>query len=169
MHHKSRRQCLRFVYGVFVSILYTIKPIMLRLYFYYCLTFLVSLTIGCSGNVSLSGKVTYSDDGSPVPIGTVAFLKDGKIARGRIKEDGTYIVGFEKETNGLPPGMYEVFISSADKIIGKDSEGENIFEPLIDAKYTSSETSGLTLEVSASTKVYNIEVERYIPPSKGRR
>jgi len=33
---------------------------------------LLALT-GCGDKVALSGKVTYSDDGSPLPIGTVFF------------------------------------------------------------------------------------------------
>ena len=145
---------------------------MLRLHTF-CIAILLALFagsfVGCgSGNVGLSGKVTFSDDGSAVPAGTVAFRKDGKIARGRIKEDGTFVVGFEKETDGLPPGRYEVFISGAEKVIGTNADGENTMEPLIDEKYNRAETSGLSLEVNSSTRVYNIEVERY-KASSGRR
>jgi len=132
------------------------------------LMFLVLVVAGCgSGNVGLSGKVTYTDDGSPLTAGTVAFRKDGKIARGRIKEDGTYVVGFEKETDGLPPGKYEVFISGAEKIIGQDKDGENIMEPLIHEKYSNAASSELSLEVTSSTKKYDIQVERYIK-TKGK-
>ena len=44
-------------------------------FFAVLLVFFVS--VGCSKNVGLRGKVTFSDDGSPVSVGTVAFLKDG--------------------------------------------------------------------------------------------
>ena len=132
----------------------------------FCSVVLLSLIVGCSGgNVGLRGVVTYSDDGTPMPVGTVVFRKDGKIARGDIKEDGTYIVGFDKETNGLPPGKYEVYISGARVVVGErpssDDSMEYIYEQLIDMKYERPETSGLSVDVNASTKVFNIEVERF--------
>lgn len=145
---------------------------MLRLGTFYTAIFLavfVCLLAGCgSDNVPLRGKVTFSDNGEPVPVGTVAFLKEGRIARGTIRTDGTYIVGFERQTDGMPPGKYEVFISGAQKLIGTSADGDPIFELLIGEKYTAASTSGLTLEVNASTKVFNIEVERYVP-TPGRR
>ena len=135
---------------------------MLRLFSLCCSTILLTLVVGCGSNVGLKGKVTFSDDGSPVPSGTVAFRKDGKIARGDIKEDGTYVVGFEKEADGLPPGKYEVFISGACKVVGRnEAEETDILEPLIAKKYDAPETSGLTVEVTASTKVFDIKVDRF--------
>jgi len=124
--------------------------------------------IGCNRNVGLSGKVTFSDDGSPLPLGTVGFQKDGKVARGIIKEDGTYVVGFDRPENGLPPGKYDVYIAGAVVTIGSDRSGEGMPVSLINEKYNRADTSGLTLEVNASTKTYNIAVERYVPVSKGR-
>ena len=139
------------------------KNTMLRLCFCFSAVLLLAFVVGCgNGNVGLSGTVTFSDDGSPVTAGTIGFRKDGRIARGNIREDGTYIVGFEREADGLPPGRYEVFISGADKVIGMHPDGETeIREPLIDPKYTSADTSGLVVDVDASTRVYNIEVDRY--------
>ena len=134
----------------------------------FCIAVFLVFTIGCGGNVPLSGKVTFSDDGSPLPQGTIAFLKDGKVARGHIKADGTFTVGFEKEVNGLPPGKYTVYIGSTQRLVGETAAGNSILEELIDKKYENPETSGLTVEVNASTGVYNIEVDRYTP-SSGRR
>ena len=123
----------------------------------YTFIFVVFLATGCgSGNVGLRGTVTFSDDGSPLTVGTVGFLKDGKIARGTIKKDGTYIVGFEKETDGLPPGQYNVVITGAEIPIG-----ENLREQLIDKKYSNPDTSELTLEVNASTRVFDVQVDRF--------
>ena len=75
-----------------------------------CPLILLLLFAGCSGNVGLKGTVTFLDDDSPLTVGTVALLKDGKIARGDIKPDGTYVVGFESERDGLPPGTYQIYI-----------------------------------------------------------
>ena len=123
----------------------------------------VVLFVGCggSGNVPLSGKVTFSDDGSPLAMGTVVFLKDGHIARGRIEQDGTYAVSFG-EKSGLPPGTYQVYVASAEKVteVPPDSGNYN-YEPQIDKKYESPETSELTLEVNAATKTYDIQVDRF--------
>jgi len=127
---------------------------MIRLF---CPTILLALVVGCgNGNVGLKGKVTFSDDGSPLTTGTVAFRKDGKVAYGTLKADGTYVVGFEKEADGLPPGRYQVYISGADKQLDNGSR-----ELLIGRKYTDANKSGLVLDVDASTREYNIEVERY--------
>jgi len=125
---------------------------------------LLNVLIGCSGgNVSLKGTVTYSDDGSPLPAGTVAFVSgDGKISRGDIKENGTYIVGTEKTTDGLPPGTYQVFISSALKSTLIDEKyGIYDYEQLIDRKYERPETSGLSVDVNATTKTYDFHVDRF--------
>ena len=136
---------------------------MLRLF---CSAVLLTLIVGCSDNVGLKGTVTFSDDDSPVTAGTVAFRKDGKIARGDINKNGKYVVGFEKESNGLPPGKYEVFLTGTDKVTAtltnKEMETyDYVYEPLLDKKYENPETSGLSLEVTASTKVFDIKVDRF--------
>jgi hypothetical protein len=138
---------------------------MLRLF---CLIIISGLIVGCSNNVPLKGTVTFSDDGSPLTEGTVGFQKDGRVARGTIREDGTYIVGFEKEGDGLPPGKYQVFLSGTDKVtmtlISKEGEIEAFdykYEPLIDKKYGRPETSELTIDVNSSTKTFDIQVERF--------
>jgi len=134
---------------------------MLRFHCYF--TILLALIVGCSGNVALRGTVTFSDDGTPVTAGTVTFRKgDGHIARGRIQEDGTYNVGFEREANGLPPGQYMVAISDARVIVGQHPGSDDlIWEQLIDMRYENPETSGLAVEVNASTRVFDIQVERF--------
>ena len=122
-----------------------------------------ALLAGCNNNVGLKGKVTFKDDGSPLTIGTVAFLKDGHIARATLDDQGNYVVGFEEEANGLPSGRWTVYITGALEILEKDERGATIRSaPLIDAKYESPETSGLVLDVDASTREFNIEVERAV-------
>ena len=130
----------------------------------FCFIVLLIFLAGCgNGKVSLKGKVTFSDDDSPVPAGTVAFVSgDGKMSRGNIKEDGTYVVWTESDKDGLPPGDYQVFISSALKSTLVDEKyGIYDYEQLILKKYEDPGTSGLSVKVDASTKTYDIKVDRY--------
>lgn len=91
---------------------------------------------GChSGKVPVSGKVTFSDDLSPVS-GTVYFQSENHLARGEIKKDGSYVLGSEKSTDGLPPGTYRVYIQESPVEIGKTASGEPIFENIVDSKFS---------------------------------
>ena len=117
---------------------------------------------GCDGKVNLKGKVVFSDDGSPVPMGTVVLETDTYVARGTIKPDGTFTVGSEKQTDGLPTGTYNVHITGAQKTIGVQKGSQlPVFELLIDEKYTNRMTSGLTIDVTQSTKFFEIKVDRF--------
>lgn len=118
---------------------------------------------GCGNKVSLRGKVTYSDDGGPLTSGSVCFISDDFMARGTIQSDGTYRVGSIKETDGIPPGTYGVYISGALREIGTNPKGEAPTESLIDLKHTAPETSGLVLEVTPQTQRFDIVVDRYTP------
>ncbi len=117
---------------------------------------------GCGDKVGLKGKAVF-DDGSPVPTGTVCFETDTYLARGDLKPDGTFVVGSLKANDGLPPGKYRVYISGAQKSIGQDKEGMDIYESLIDEKFASGSTSGITIDVTPSTKNFEIKVDRYDP------
>jgi len=134
---------------------------MLRISSFCSLIFLV-LIVGCSGNnVPLRGTVTFSDDGSPVPTGMVAFTKDGQTARGDIRPDGTFVVGFERETDGLPPGLYQVTVFAENFIEEPPDSGNWRTEQLIDTKYNNASTSGMTLDVTPTTRVFDFEVDRF--------
>ena len=137
---------------------------MLRFHNFYPLILLV-FTIGCSENVGLKGTVTFSDDGSPLTVGTVAFLKDGEIARAPLDEKGNYVVGFERAANGLPPGRWQVYITGAEEVVNRDEETGTVTRaPLIEAKYQNPETSELVLEVNASTRDFSFSVDRVSKP-----
>lgn len=71
----------------------------------------VITTMGCSNHVPMRGKVTFSDDQSPLTVGQVLFQSDTVLARGNLKQDGTYVIGTEKLNDGLPKGTYLVTIS----------------------------------------------------------
>ena len=115
---------------------------------------------GCGGNVNLTGTVTFADDGSPLPKGQICFTTPGFMARGEIKPDGTYVVGSITEKDGIPPGTYQVHIINSEKEVGTNREGLTLYEDVLDPKYTSANTSELSVVVDAKTKRYDISVER---------
>lgn len=135
------------------------------------LYFLISFALllfcsGCNDQQPLTGKVTF-DDGSPVTVGTVVFSSDKVQSFGVIKPDGTYSVSTSQTNDGLPPGTYTVYLSGVDdiqkkKVVGGDgSESEeDVRTSLIDPKFTSSTTSGLTFTVDGKTKTFDIKVDR---------
>jgi len=112
--------------------------------------------------VGLRGKAIFSDDRSPVPIGTVCFETDSYLARGDLRSDGTFVVGSLRQGDGLPPGRYRVYISGAQKPIGKDERsGMEKYESLIDLKFTSGTTSGIEIDVTPTTRTVEVKVDRY--------
>ena len=133
--------------------------------FLFCLAAgLLSALVGCSPNVGLGGKVTFSDDGSPLTAGTVVFKRGNEISKGRLKPDGTFIVGTMTNADGLEPGTYQVYITGAEKeLIPATTVSDAVMEPLIDSKFTRSDTSGLTIEVTKTTRKFDFQVERYVP------
>ena len=123
---------------------------------------------GCSDKVQLGGKVTFSDDNSPVPIGNVQFETDTFVAQGEIKPDGTYVVGSVALADGIPKGTYRVVVF-AEEITTVESpalrEGDapvttHIRKALIDPKYNSGATSGLTFTVDGKTRKFDFQVDR---------
>lgn len=135
----------------------------------FCLTVLAVALLfaaGCGDKVHLGGKVTYSDDGSPLGVGTVCFETDSYLARGTLKADGTYVTGSLSEKDGIPPGTYRVYVAGAMREIGVDKSGMPLNEPLIDEKFASGASSGLVMTVDASTKKYDFQVDRYVPQKK---
>jgi len=129
------------------------------------LSLLFLVFAGCGGNVGLSGKVYFSDDKSPVPLGTVGLEADSgsHIARGDIQPNGTFVVGSLKSNDGLPPGKYRGSVSASKHV------GNGIFETLIDPKFGNVATSGITIDITKKTRNFNIEVDRYVPSAtKGK-
>ena len=123
---------------------------------------------GCSGNVRLEGRVTYSDNGEPLEQGTVAFYGSNFLARGEIRQDGRFVVGTQKDQDGLPPGTYRIAIC-ADQCIGGDKYGMPVSMSLIDERYRDPEQSNLSLTVTASTKTYDLQVDRLPEVKKQQR
>ena len=113
--------------------------------------------VGCSNQVALTGKVTYTD-GSPVQVGQVVFDDDKHSFRGRINTDGAYKLGGVYDGDGIVPGTYRVYLVDTD-ISEVDATGTTRHFSHVAAKYTNPETSELTCEVKGRM-TFDFEVER---------
>ena len=121
------------------------------------------LLAGCGKNVQVKGKVTF-EDGSPLTVGMLIFTTGTNQSKAVIENDGSYVVGTFKSNDGLPRGTYQVYITGAVHSPGIGLMGEPLGVPveLVDRKYTTPETSGLTCEVKGSM-THNITVT---PPQR---
>lgn len=77
--------------------------------------------------------------------------------QGGLQKDGRFSIGEWKDGDGIPPGQYRVWIANANKIENVyDKTGEKIINRIekivIDKKYESPETSGLTFEIKPGEK-----------------
>lgn len=133
----------------------------------FCLTLILAtaaLCVGCSSNVKLTGTVTYSDDGAPVESGTICFVSGDTQGRGNIV-DGKYEMNFGDQA-GIPAGDYQVYFVGVEAVVRESetlpdgSVTDPVTAPSIDAKYLSTETSGLTQKVDKSTKTADFQLDR---------
>ena len=129
----------------------------------------VACCVGCGTNVPLSGTVTFSDDGSPVPAGTVCFANDAGYARGQLDANGRYTLGYEKQGNGIPRGVYGVYVTGAQRPLGMSDEPGSVpgskggfmkYEELIAKKFHARSTSGITCTVDGSKNTFDFQVDR---------
>jgi len=121
------------------------------------------LLSGCGGkNIPLSGKVTFSDDGSPLTKGIVYFETPVFRAQGEIKPNGTYNVISTSVSKGLPPGEYKVYIGGAVDVEMKmiNSIPMPVNTSLIAPKLANPVTSELSVVVDRKTRKYDIIVDR---------
>ena len=131
---------------------------MKRTFFIIAFIVLPLLVVGCSDQVQLSGTVTFADDGTPLTVGRVVFESNTLHARGDLDANGRFTLATHKPGDGLPPGMYRVYISGASLL---EIRGETVIEiPLIAAKYGSAATSGLEVNVDRRTRTFDIQVDR---------
>ena len=115
--------------------------------------------IGCSDHVSLSGRVTYSDDGTPLETGTVFFEAETFQARGPIGADGKYTLATHRPGDGLPPGRYKVYVGGASRYDTR-SDGSITQVMLITYDYAGPDTLGLVVDVDRSTRTFDFQVDR---------
>ena len=134
---------------------------MRSIHFFLLLSALVYF-VGCSGYVQMTGKVTFSDDGSPLTEGTVFFESPTFMSRGVLGKEGTFTMGSFKEKDGLPLGKYRIYIGGASRwVVTNEETGEGYELPLIEDRFTSMGKSGLEIEVDGKTKTFDIVVEKH--------
>lgn len=121
---------------------------------------LVAVGCGDANRVNVRGKVTFSDDGSPLTRGIVCLDNDKVMARGTLQPDGSYAIGVEKDGRGIPPGSYKVSILFAQEELPGGAPYSPRYNKLIDEKYASRHTSGIELVVDPSTTRFDITVDR---------
>ncbi|MDR2168687.1 MAG: hypothetical protein LBP59_00920 [Planctomycetaceae bacterium] len=131
----------------------------MRLYFYF-FVLIIFFIVGCSDNVHVSGRVTFSD-GEPLDTGRVVFENDKFYYYGNLTKDGTFNAGVFKDGTGIPRGKYRVAVEYA---FAKDENGQPIdTQPLIAEKHTNTKTSGLEYDIQKRTTDINITVEKPEP------
>lgn len=121
---------------------------------------------GCGGDSEkklktypVQGTVKFSD-GSPLGRGMIFFEGERLQSKGALNADGTFKLSTYATDDGAPAGNYKIYILDANE----PHQGEGYGAPgpsLIDKKFTSMETSGLTREVKEGTNKFDdIVVEK---------
>jgi len=124
---------------------------------------LATFASGCmNGNVRFGGTVTFSDDGSPLTMGTVCFESSEFLARGELDQNGKYDLGSLSAKDGIPKGTYRVYITGAAKG-GMNERGAPVLVPLIDPKYVAGHSSGFSVTIDGKSRSFDIQVDRYQP------
>ena len=114
----------------------------------------------------MGGTVTFSDDGTPLEKGTVAFSNGQHQARGDIGSGGKYTLGFLNANDGLPKGTYDVYITDAvlreERTVPGARAGAKFWTEtrLIDPKYEDPKKSGLSITVDGKEKTFDFKVDR---------
>ncbi len=121
--------------------------------------FVMIQLVGCSGKVKVTGVATF-EDGTPLPTGTVVFWSPTLEASGDI--DGTtgqYAMGTVEQGDGIPPGEYKVYLRGVMEKSPRSTPLAVEYIMLVDAKYQSPDTSGMTCLVKGNT-VYDFKVPK---------
>ncbi len=128
------------------------------------LTFASTLA-GCwqPRQVKVSGRVTFAD-GTPLTYGQVCFFDGYYLGRGDLDENGEYELRIFRKNDGVPPGVYQAYITCAVRLEGDDSrtskrsQGLAKLVMLIDRQYTMDRTSGWICEVDKKHKRFDFVV-----------
>ena len=108
---------------------------------------------GPAGAVKVSGKVTCG--GEPLPTGTLIFQGGGGTSvTARIEKGGAF-------TTMLMPGDHTVVVTAKDGVDTMDETGKPVpAKSLVPEKYSSGNTSGLTVTVTAKGDPLTIALEK---------
>ncbi len=130
---------------------------------------LVLLFSGCGKTVPMSGKVLFSDDKAPLTRGRVVFESATLMSSGSINSDGSYTLGSFEKDDGIVPGTYKVYVdqvAAPPKQMERPKTGGAMPRPVyrpervVDPKFTSLNTTPLSVEVQRGTKTYDVIVDR---------
>jgi hypothetical protein len=117
---------------------------------------LLTMLLGCGKNVgSVSGKVTL--DGVPLTKGMVTLhRKDdpGFLAFGEIGPQGAFAIQNRSGSADLTPGEYVATVVASEFVPSTTDGEEGILRELAPAKYASSDTSPLVLQVKAEAHYF---------------
>ena len=133
--------------------------------FSFFVAFAIIFTTGCSDKVSVTGTVKYTD-GEPLTQGSVFFRNtDGThMFHGALDSSGAFALGEIRDGDGIPSGTYTAWIAGANTSDYEQDAAGNLLgrtvSIVIDPKYESPETSGLSFEIDKSRNRIEIEVER---------
>ena len=126
--------------------------------FFILFAVLVLAATGCGNKVTVRGKVTFSDDQSPLTVGQVRFQSGTLQARGTLKADGTYVLGTVSEKDGIPKGTYNVTIADAVDVVVPEAKGNSLPIPVMRPLIVPFDKKDVV--VDGKQKVFDFEVDR---------
>ncbi|MBA4190333.1 MAG: hypothetical protein C0467_20290 [Planctomycetaceae bacterium] len=141
---------------------------MARRFHYWLLVSACLLTLGCNAGTPktyrIPGRLVY-DDGKPVPGATIVLqtTHDGQriAARGMVNTDGTFELTTFTDKDGVIEGEHDITI-----VLLPATDSATPSKPVVAAKYSNSESSGLKFTVKPDTTEILIKVE---PPPSGKK
>ena len=120
---------------------------------------------GCSGDSSVSGKVTL--DGNPLTSGTVTFhpTGSGPVGIGSIGEDGRFVVAVGTSKT-LPPGEYIVTVVATEPLEKDkfDAKGAPMApkapKRITPDRYADKDMSDLRKTITTGSNVVDLELKK---------
>lgn len=120
---------------------------------------LTTFFVGCSGNVKITGRVTY-ENGQPLTIGQVVFSDGYYMAKSDLDKNGEYSLHSLRRNDGIRKGQYNAYIVSAFRFektapIQDPLQNYRFDKPvlLIDMQHTNPDTSGWTFDLQKSQRI----------------
>lgn len=128
---------------------------------------LICFTAGCGNEMLPDQRVVFPAGGSilfrgkPIPDATVCLHPvttpaDGKpvyVSRGTVNEDGFFSVSTYARGDGAPPGEYRVSVSWQGPLKGLSEDEQDRLKERLPRKYTSPESSGITVVIAEDTNL----------------
>src|SRR5262245_50284293 len=129
-----------------------------------CATVIALFLPGCGNKFyPVEGKVVWADDKSPAKEleGSQVVFESAEMkisARGTIGADGGFTMTMINPDDGVPAGTYKVAIVEEFKPLNAD--GSKVKPAVLDSKYYSLATSGLTATVTSGKNPVELKVDR---------